>query len=560
MDFKEEIAKSLSKLTNTDVSSNSIEVPPDQKLGDYAFPCFTLSKALKKSPNDIAKELAPKIKGDFISEVKAVGPYLNFFMKKELLTQVLREIFEKKENYGKGKKKNKLILIESPGPNTNKPLHLGHVRNMVLGNSLQNIYDFSGYDTKRIDMVNDRGVHICKSMLAYKKFGNDEEPKKKTDHFVGDYYVKYAVEEKKNPEIEKETQEMLVKWENGDKETIELWKKMNDWAYSGIMKTYERYGVRMDKPYFESDHYMKSKDIVNEGLKTGLFKKDEKGNIYYSDEEIEKKIVLRADGTSIYITQDIVLGKLRYDDWHMDKMIYIVASEQVHHFKVLFKIFEKLGYSFAKNCYHLAYGMVYLPEGKMKSREGTVVDADNMADDMKKAALLEIEKRYPELDKEEAEKRAEMIGMSAIKFFILKFDSLKDFIYNPKESLSFDGETGPYVQYTHARCASILRKYSDEVISDIDYSLLDTEEDKKIMKLLEEFPKCIENAALEYKPSIITRNLLDLSQAFNEYYHKHKIIQEDKDLERARLLLVASVKQILKNGLALLGISAPEEM
>ncbi len=560
--FRKEILKALSAASGKDIDESIIETPPNPELGDYAFPCFSLAKELKKSPIMIAKELSEKIKPNkYISSAVATGPYVNFFVvKEELSKKVLKKIFEGKKEYGSHKKKDNTILVESPGPNTNKPLHLGHVRNMVLGNALQNIFDFLGNKTVRIDMVNDRGVHICKSMLAYKKFGHNKEPDKKTDHFVGDYYVRYDTESKKNPELEKEIQEMLVAWENNDHETRKLWKKMNDWVYKGFETTYKRYGVKMDRPYYESDHYMKGKDIVVDGVETGLFKKDDRENVYYSDEEIEKKIVLRADGTSIYITQDIVLGKIRYDDWHMNKMIYIVANEQIHHFKVLFKIFEKLGYPFAKNCYHLAYGMIYLPEGKMKSREGTVVDADNLADDMHNAAKEEIVKRHPDLSKKETDERAEAIGMGAIKFYILSYDPMKDFVFNPKESISFDGETGPYVQYAHARAASILKKYSHKVAEEINFSYLSTDEEKKILRLLEEFPAVIEKSAEEYRPSMVTRHLLDLSQAFNEYYHRHKIIQEDKELEKARVLLVYSVKQVLEIGLKLLGIDAPDVM
>lgn len=560
--FRKAISSALSNALGKEISESLLEVPPNPEMGDYAFPCFLLAKELRKSPADIAKGLAGKIMpGKLIHSVIVQGGYVNFFVvKEELSKRILNEVFEKKEKYGSQSKKDYLILVESPGPNTNKPLHLGHVRNMVLGNALQNIFEFLGNSTKRIDMVNDRGVHICKSMLAYKKFGHDEMPEKKTDHFVGDYYVRFDAESKKDPDLEKETQEMLVKWENGDKETMALWKKMNDWAVSGIQETYRRYGVKMDKPYYESDHYMKGKDVVNNGLETGMFKKDEKGNVYYSDDEIEKKIVLRADGTSIYITQDIILGKIRYEDWHMDKMIYIVANEQNHHFKVLFRIFEKLGYPFAKNCYHLGYGMIYLPEGKMKSREGNVVDADNLADDMNEAAKKEINERYPALSQEEAVSRAEAIGMAAIKFYILSYDPMKDFVFNPKESISFEGETGPYVQYTHARACSILKKYMQEPSPDVDYLKLGTDEEKSVLKLIEEFPDSVEKAGKEYKPSLITRNLLDLSQAFNEYYHKHKIIQEDKELEKARILLVFAVKQVLETGLSLLGIEAPEVM
>lgn len=562
MNFKNKISKAIKTAIGKEIDETIIEIPPNQNMGDYAFPCFTLAKELKKSPVGIAKDISQKIKSNkYISEVKQIGPYVNFFVKKDILAQtVLEKIYKEKNNYGSFKKNNKTILIESPGPNTNKPLHLGHVRNLVLGNSLVNIYKFLGYNTKRVDIVNDRGIHICKSMLAYEKFGNNKQPDKKTDHFVGDYYVKYATELKKNPELENEIQDMLVKWENNDKETRKLWKKMNTWAIKGMQETYKRYGVDMDKPYFESEHYKKGKEYVESGLKNGIFKKDDSGNIYYSDKDIEKKIVLRADGTSIYITQDIALGKIRYDDYKMDKMVYIVASEQIHHFKVLFKIFDKFKFPFAKGCHHLAYGMVYLPEGKMKSREGNVVDADNLAEEIHASSKKEILKRHPEIKKTELETRAEAIGMGAIKFFILKYDAMKDFVFNPKESLSFEGETGPYIQYTHARTCSILNKYNEKISEKINYDLLNTDEDKSLIKLLSDFPNTVEKSAEEYKPSLITRYLLDLAQSFNMYYHKHQILQEDKKIEKARILLIYCVKNVLESGLALLGIDSPEEM
>jgi arginyl-tRNA synthetase len=561
MDFKKEIKKAVEKATKTKIDESIIEIPPEKNMGDYAVPCFVFAKELKKNPSEIAKEITSKIKkGKFISEIKAAGPYINFFLKKEELSKnVLEKIFKEKDKYGSSKN-NMTILVESPGPNTNKPLHLGHVRNIVLGNCLVNLYKFLGFNAKRVDIVNDRGVHICKSMLAYEKFGNNMKPDKKTDHFVGDFYVKYAQESKKNPDLEKEIQAMLIKWEKEDKETRKLWEKMSDWAIKGMQQTYKRYGVEIDKAYFESEHYKKGKDYVEKGLKKGIFKKDESGNIYYSDKDIEKKIVLRADGTSIYITQDIALGKIRYNDFKMDKMVYVVASEQIHHFKVLFKIFDKFNFPFSKGCYHLAYGMVYLPEGKMKSREGNVVDADNLADQIHEYAKKEILKRHKNIKKEDLEKRAESIAMAAIKFFILKHDAMKDFIFNPKESLSFEGETGPYVQYAHARIHSILDRYGQNVSSIIDYSLLDTEEDKNIIKLLKDFPDLVKKSANEYKPSILTRYVLDLSQAFNLYYHKHKIIQDDKNLERSRIVLAYCVKETLNSGLSLLGIDSPNVM
>ncbi|MBN2368302.1 arginine--tRNA ligase [Candidatus Woesearchaeota archaeon] len=560
--FQKEIAKALSKALDRDIEESMLELPPDPVMGDYAFPCFTLAREFRKSPGEIAIDLGNKIKpSKHITRVSVLGPYVNFFVNKKMLAElVLSVIYKKGKKYGKGSKKDYSVMIESPGPNTNKPLHLGHVRNMVLGNSLVNLFGFLGYKTIRVDIVNDRGVHICKSMLAYQKYGGAKEPDKKPDHYVGDWYVRYAKEAKAHPEFEEKIQEMLRKWEDGDREIRELWKKMNEWAFEGMQQTYKRYGVEMEKPYYESNHYTKGKDIVLDSLKKGHFHKDEKGNIYYADKEIDKKIVLRADGTSIYITQDIALGKLRYDDYRMDKMVYVVASEQIHHFKVLFNIFDMLKYPFAKDCYHLAYGMVYLPEGKMKSREGNVVDADNLADEMHEAAKKEIQERHKSISKKELERRAESIGMAAVKFFILKYDPMKDFVFNPKESLSFEGETGPYVQYTHARACSILKKHKKKVSDEVEFSLLNSDEDKAILRLLEDFPKTAEAAANEYKPSLITRHLLDLSQAFNEYYHKHKIVQKDKNLEKARILLVDCVRQVIETGLRLLGIEAPEEM
>jgi arginyl-tRNA synthetase len=533
-------------------------------MGDYAFPCFFLAKEEKKNPAAIAKELAEKIMPDsLIAEVRAIGPYVNFFVRhEELSKKVLSSVHNSGKAYGSQPENGKTVLIESPGPNTNKPLHLGHVRNMLLGNSLVNIFRNQGYNTVRVDIVNDRGVHICKSMLAYDLYGEGKEPDKKSDHYVGDFYVKYAVESETHPEFEEKIQEMLKKWEEGDVETRNLWKKMTDWALSGFRITYDRYGVVMDKAYNESDHYMKGKDLVLEGLKDGLFEKDEKGNIIadLTSKGLGKKILLRSDGTSIYITQDMVLAKIRKDDYDMDKLIYVVGNEQIHHFKSLFEIFRMLKYPFADECFHLAYGMVNLPEGKMKSREGKVVDADDLADEMHSISLEEIKRRYPDLGKDEMEKRAEDIAMGAIKFFILKFDPMGDFTFNPRESISFEGETGPYVQYTHARCASILRKLGKEVREDVDHGLLVTDEEKAIMKLIDQFPETVAKAAQMYKPSLIARLLLDLCQAFNEYYHKTQILQDDKELEGARVLLVSAVKQTLENGLALLGIAAPDVM
>jgi arginyl-tRNA synthetase len=560
--FKKEIEKALKPHVKGQIT---LETPPDSKLGDYAFPCFGLAKKLKKNPANIAKELALKIKPNkYISEVRNIGPYVNFFINNEILNEtILNEILNKKESYGSWPNKNKKVVIEFPSPNTNKPLHLGHARNMLIGESLSRILEFDGYKVLRVNLNNDRGVHICKSMLAYKKWGDSKNPEsenKKPDHFVGDFYVLYSKKAKENPDLDKEAQEMLKKWENNDKETVELWKKMNNWAVNGFNETYKIFGIKHDKTYNESEHYDKAKRIVIENLKKGIFKKDEEGNIYADLEKynLPNKILLRADGTSVYITQDLMLAQIKYNDFRMDKSIFIVGSEQKLHFNQLFKILELIGFKNYDGCYHLAYGMIALPEGKMKSREGTVVDADDIINDMISLAKKEVEKRH-NINKKEIEKRSKQIGLGALNFFVLKYDALKDFIFNPKESISFEGETGPYIQYAYARICSILRKAGKNNPKP-DLSLLKEKEEKEIIKLLGSFPEAIDNAASGYRPSLIARYLLDMAQLFNEFYHKHQILKADEETKDARIILIKSIKQVIGNGLNLLGIEAPEKM
>jgi len=458
------------------------------------------------------------------------------------------------------KKIKKTVLIESPGPNTNKPLHLGHLRNMSLGISLSNIYNFLGYNVKNVDVINDRGIHICKSMLAYKKFGKNKEPDKKSDHFVGDYYVLFNKKLKDDPNLEKESQDLLEKWEKNEKETRDLWKKMNKWAVSGMFETYKRFGIRIDKPYFESDTYLKGKEIVMDGLKKGIFEKDDDENVVVdlTKKHLGKKVLIRANGTAVYITQDIALAGLRYKDYKMDKMIYVVGNEQIYHFKVLFNIFNMLKFPFAKNCYHLAYGMVNLPEGKMKSREGKVVDADDLMDEMVNLAEKEIRKRHKDLSKKEIDKRKEQIGLGALKFYMLKNDAMKDMMYNPEESIKFEGETGPYVQYAHTRINSILAKAKLPIKA--DYSLLKDELELKLITLISQFPDKINEAAQSYKPSVIANYLIELSQYFNSFYTKLPVLKAEKGVKEARLHLILAIKRVLKNGLNLLGIEAPERM
>ena len=552
--FEEEIIRHLKKVTHlTDIS---LEVPPDSKLGDYAYPCFELAKAQKKNPVQIAQELRTALeKSHFIDRVEVKGPYLNFFIhKKEFIKATLTKILKERNNYGSSHNRAK-VMVEYCAPNTNKPLHLGHLRNIMLGKTVSNLLKFQGNTVTQVNLINDRGIHICKSMLAYQKWGNNKNPDKKSDHFVGDFYVLYSKHEKEHPELESEIKDMLVKWEHKDKQIIALWKKMNTWALDGFAQTFKKLDIKFDKVYYESDYYDKAKEVIQKGYEQGIFTKDKDDNILVKLEQygIPDKVVLRADGTSVYITQDIYLAKLKFDEFKVDKSIYVVGSEQNLHFRQLFKILELLKLAKSENCYHLSYGMVNLPEGKMKSREGTVVDADNFIEDIIAEAKAELTSRYT-LDAEELQKRAEAIGLGAIRFFILKTDAGKDMLYDPKESVSFEGETGPYVQYTYARLCSIQMKYNKKLPEKIDYSLLSSDIEYEIVKKLSLFPNIVADAAQSYKPHILTRFLLDVSQLGNEFYHNSPILKAEKGLMEARLVLIECVRQVLKTGLQLMDI------
>ncbi|MFH0870572.1 MAG: arginine--tRNA ligase [archaeon] len=563
--FKEELVELLAKKTGIgkDEVDKLIEIPPDSGLGDYAFPCFSLAKVQKKAPNAIAAELAKELKpGKSFSDIKATGPYLNFFVDKNRLADgTLKEIVKCTACYGSGAVKGEKIMIEYPAPNTNKPLHLGHVRNMLLGNSVCSLLGFAGYTAIPVNYVNDRGVHICKSMLAYQKWGENKEPDKKSDQFVGDFYVLFNQKAKDQPELEEETQELLRRWEAGDKDIIALWKKMNRWALDGHNETYKKFDVHHKKTYLESEIYTRGRDIILDGLKKGLFAKDEEGAIIadLENDGLGKKVLIRKDGTAIYITTDIYLAKLKFDDFKMDRSVYVVGSEQDHHFKVLFKIIEKLGFPYASKCYHLSYGMVNLPEGRMKSREGTVVDADDLYNEMRAMAADEVMKRHPEIDEKELEDRSRMIALGALKFFILKHDPQKDMIYNPKESISFEGETGPYVQYAHARICSIMRQAADFRAENVK-GHYEHPKEKRLISLLAGFPAIATEAAEQYRPSSIARYSLDLAQTFNEFYQECPVLKADQKTKESRLLLIFCTRIVLRNALDLLGIQAPEEM
>jgi arginyl-tRNA synthetase len=557
MPFKKEIVKLIAKHTEVahDAIEELLEVPPDLSLGDYAFPCFFLGKEKNKQPGKIAKELADQIKPTkLVHKIQAKGPYLNFFIDKAAFARhVLAETPEIEKKSGS-------IMVEFSSPNTNKPQHLGHIRNNLLGSVISSLLQKVGYKVIKANLINDRGIHICKSMLAYQKWGNNKEPDKKPDHFVGDFYVLFSQNAQKNPELEKEAQEMLVKWEQGDKQTVELWKKMRKWCIQGFEETYRKLGIDFDKVYFESEIYREGNMIVAENLQKGVFEKEKGAVIARLEPDLPNKVLIRQDGTSLYITQDIGLAVKKFNDFKLDKSIYVVGSEQNLYFKQLFAILEMLGYHGVEKCIHLSYGMVYLPEGKMKSREGTVVDADNLIENVKELSRLELRKRYPELPDEEIEKRAGQIGLAALKFMILKYDPKKDINYNPEESISFEGETGPYLQYSHARICSILRKNQSDVSKNIDFSLFSEKIELNLINMLFMFTSIIEDAAEQYKPSLVARYLLDLSQLFNEFYHSCPVLQATENIRQARLLLIQKTRDVIKEGLSLLGVAAPEVM
>ena len=558
MDYKEKIVQLLSKATSLAAPElhNLIKPTPHPQLGEYAFPCFKLGK----NPHQEAEKLKQKlVLPSYISKVEVAGPYLNFFLNQATLaSNTITAILKQKQKYGGGKAKENLV-VEFCSPNTNKPLHLGHIRNICLGDATVRLLRFQGHKVHPVEVINDRGVHICKSMLAYARWGKNQQPTKKTDHFVGDYYILFAQKVQQNPALEEEAQQMLLAWEQGDKKVMALWKKMNGWAVKGIKQTYARLGIVFEQEDFESQLYQQGKEIALQGLKKGIFIKDEKGAIVAPLEQygLTNKVVLRADGTSVYITQDLYLAEKRYRHFKFDQLWYVVASEQNLHFQQLFKILELLGAPYAPRLRHLSYGLVHLPTGRMKSREGTVVDADDILDEMAALAEQEVRSRYTTLSEKEIKHRAEFIALGALKLYILRTDAVRDIVYNPEESLSFEGETGPYLQYTHARACSILAK-AGAVKGKVNYRLLTQPSEQAILQLLVQFPAKAQEA--QYKIHILCRYLLDVAQTFNELYHALPVISEDKELMKARLALVRSVQAILQSGLELLGITAPVEM
>lgn len=551
MNFKEQLKIDLEKQLNIPIL---IEIPPNDEFGDLAIHSYKL----KLPPQELKNKIKlPK----YIEKTEIKGPYLNFFINKSILANsIIKDILSKKEKYGRNKSKEK-IMVEFPSPNTNKPLHLGHLRNIALGESISRILEFNGNKVIRASINNDRGIHICKSMLAYIKFGKGDSPKKqqkKSDHFVGDYYVLFSKKAKEDPSLESEAQDLLIKWEAGDKKTIEVWKKMNKWALDGFKETYKTLGIKHNKEYFESKVYKKGKEIVEIGLKKGIFTKREDGAVVIdlTQEGLDEKVLLRPDGTSVYITQDLYLAKLKDEEYNLDGSIYVVANEQDYHFKVLFLILKKLNFKFANKLHHLSYGMVELPEGRMKSREGNVVDSDNIINETKSLAKEEIQKRFKDISKKELEDRSLKIAISAIKYKLLRVDIVKNMLFNPNEAISFEGDTGPYLQYSYARAFKILKKTNKNNIKLIEYPLEDQE--YKLCKKLAEFPEQVHFSFENLNPTYIANYALSLAQSFNEFYHACPVLNSDK--ESFRLKLVECFTIVMKQSLNLLGIDVLEEM
>ena len=514
--------------------SDKLETPQKGLDADMTIPCFSLGKNPVEIAEKISKEMKPS--GN-IKEIKAEGPYVNFYADwNKLSLLVLNKILEKKLIESE---KGKTIMIEYSSPNTNKPLHVGHLRNDSIGMSMSNILESVGNKIKKALLFNDRGIHICKSMLAYEKWGENKEPDSKGDHFVGDYYVMF--EKNSNDELKKEALEMLKKWEEGDKETRELWEKMTNWVLEGMKETYQRFGSEFDIEYRESENYKKAISIIDEGKKKKVFVETDEGVV--SKLEDGDRFVLREDGTSIYITNDLFLTKIKFEEEKIDKSIWVVASEQNFYFKQLFEIFEKLGYEWYKDCHHMSYGLVNLASGRMKTREGNVVDADDLIDKIKEL----VQKKF-NMSEEDAEK----ISLGAIKYFMLKFDPVKNITFDIENSINLEGNTGPYIQYTYARLNSISKNSKKKI------ELKSFDDEISLIKKLSAFDSIVNKSAVEMKPSIICNYLFELCSDFNSYYHKKRIIGNEN--EESLLGLVECLKLVISKGLELLNIKTLEKM
>lgn len=587
------IAKALKDNYNIDASADSIVLQKTKKEfeGDYTIVVFPYVKQARKSPEMVANELGAAVKNtvEEITDYNVIKGFLNFSISDNYWITFCDEVV-KNPRYGmkQADSNNNPIVVEYSSPNTNKPLHLGHIRNNLLGWSVSQLLSANGNTVKKVNLVNDRGIHICKSMLAWLRFGNGETPESsgmKGDHLVGKYYVEFdkhykdeikelvekGVEEeqaKKEAPLMVEAQQMLKRWEDGDEEVRALWKKMNGWVYAGFDETYKKMGVGFDKIYYESNTYLLGKELVQKGLDMGVLFRKEDGSVWcdLTDAGLDQKLLLRKDGTSVYMTQDLGTALLRHNDFGADRLIYVVGNEQDYHFQVLKIILGRLGFEWADKVYHLSYGMVELPNGKMKSREGTVVDADDLIAEMEKTAeeMCKDRGKNDELTPEQQKELYHMLALGALKYFILKVDPTKNMLFNPAESIDFNGNTGPFIQYTHARIRSIVRKATEEKGIYIDKkceACTLNDKEREVIKQLHDMPSIVEQAAASYSPALIANYTYDLAKSFNSFYQDTPILREnDQNLMLFRIKLCASVAAGIKNMMWILGIDVPERM
>ena len=594
-------AKAVKELYGAEVGSEQLQLQKTKKEfeGHLTLVVFPLLKISRKKPEDTAQEIGQWLTDNepAVEKFNVIKGFLNLSVATTSWTSLLNKI-SSTPDYGtvKPTPQSPLVMVEYSSPNTNKPLHLGHVRNNLLGWAISQILQAAGNRVVKTNIVNDRGIHICKSMLAWLKWGNGETPQssgKKGDHLIGEYYVAFdkhyreevkilvdqytqegmdaeAAEAKAKQEapLIKEAHEMLVKWEQNDPEVRALWKKMNDWVYAGFDETYKALGVGFDKIYYESDTYLVGKAKVEEGLQKGLFSRHADGSVWADlrPEGLDEKLLLRSDGTSVYMTQDIGTAKLRFDDYPIDKMVYVVGNEQNYHFKVLSILLDKLGFEWGKDLVHFSYGMVELPNGKMKSREGTVVDADDLISEMITTARKTSEElgKFADMDEGEKNDIARIVGLGALKYFLLKVDARKNMLFNPEESIDFNGNTGPFIQYTYARIRSVLCKAADAGINISGEIKADTpvnEKEQSLIQHLADFPAIIQQAAAEFSPSTIANYCYDLVKEYNQFYHDYTILGESNEEKRhMRLVLSEQVSNIVRTAMNLLGIEVPERM
>lgn len=596
-----DVRAAIKALYGQEVPDNLLQLQKTKREfeGHLTLVTFPLLRISRKKPEETAQEIGQYLQenSDAVAAFNVVKGFLNLVVAPQKWVELL-EVIDADDHYGfvKPTEASPLVMIEYSSPNTNKPLHLGHVRNNLLGWSLSQIMEANGNRVVKTNIVNDRGIHICKSMLAWLKYGNGETPQssgKKGDHLIGDYYVAFdkhyreqvkelkakfiaegiAEEEaetraKNEAPLIVEAHEMLVKWEKGDKEVRDLWRKMNAWVYEGFDETYKALGVGFDKIYYESDTYLEGKEKVDEGLKKGIFYRRPDGSVWadLTKEGLDEKLLLRADGTSVYMTQDIGTAKLRFQDYPIDKMIYVVGNEQNYHFQVLSILLDKLGFEWGKSLVHFSYGMVELPNGKMKSREGTVVDADDLVAEMVRQARETADEsgKFADMPEEEKAQVARIVGMGALKYFLLKVDARKNMLFNPEESIDFNGNTGPFIQYTYARIRSILRKAAEagiEVPAQLPTDVELSAKEEALVQHVADFANVVRQAGQEYSPSSVAAYCYDLVKEYNQFYHDFSILREEDAKKRAfRLVLSKNVAKVVRLGMSLLGIEMPERM